>query len=559
MCSSGSGTPSKTKNIRLPLPGRLASEGLISGSGEKTSRYRSKNFRVSRSSNQPRQVNLDSNTKPPLPGSDTKHRAPKSVSFGGTTFINPQEVSTTINSRCTYSSSGDIASGLHGFMHLHCPECQATHEAPSGGIREQLEPKDWSLGGQSSTTSSGFSITTMVDAQTSPVDSFSVSPDNSSRHSGNGCVSSGLGCSSGFLPSSGSVVRQGKELSHKSTGTQSSPSGSQIFLSIGSGEIYPNSDRQYNHNVLPEQTGGNKITTSVSRIPNDMALAPGQGNVYHSGTPARSAKRRGRFPEQTSGRRARLGPTRRSRRGHLRSMGSTPVGSLCRRNKQEMPRLRIQVLPSGISRECPVDQLVRDISLRLSTDSPHTGSNQQILQLQNQNDSDSATMAPPILVHGPTQLIGKTSQEVAVQTGSPEQNGRQNPTSQPSLSELDSMAPEFLQYGHLGLSQECMSILKESKRPSTRRSYAFKWKRFYIWCSQQGINPIRAQEDVILSYLLHLAKSGLQVSSIKVHLSAITAYPPYVEDGFFGGHYFSEEGQRNSGSVLQRTVHGFSR
>ncbi|KAJ1123593.1 hypothetical protein NDU88_002061 [Pleurodeles waltl] len=255
-----------------------------------------------------------------------------------------------------------------------------------------------------------------------------------------------------------------------------------------------------------------------------MALAPGQRNVTYSGSPARTTKRGSRFPEQTPRGRTRLGPTRRSRRIHLRSMGSTSIGSLRRRSKQEMPRLRIQVLSSGISRECPVDRLVRDISLRLSTDSPHIGSDQQTLQIQNQNDSHSSTMAPSILVHRSPQPIGKTSQEAAVQTGSSEQNGGQDSTSQPTLSELNSMAPEFLQYGHLGLSQECMNILIESKRPSTRRSYAFKWKRFYIWCCQQGQNPIRAQEDVILSYLLHLAKSGLQVSSIKVHLSAITAY-----------------------------------
>ncbi|KAJ1121780.1 hypothetical protein NDU88_000299 [Pleurodeles waltl] len=205
-------------------------------------------------------------------------------------------------------------------------------------------------------------------------------------------------------------------------------------------------------------------------------------------------------------------------------MGSASTGPLRRRSKQEMPRLRIQVLPSGISRECPVDRLVRDISLRFSADSPHSGSDQQTLQIQDQNDSYSAAMAPTVLVHGSPQPVGRTSQEAAVQTGSSEQSGGQDSTSQPTLSELNSMAPEFLQYGHLGLSQECMSILKESKRPSTRRSYAFKWKRFYIWCCQQGHNPIRAQDDVILSYLLHLGKSGLQVSSIKVHLSAITAY-----------------------------------
>ncbi|KAJ1196782.1 hypothetical protein NDU88_000646, partial [Pleurodeles waltl] len=76
-------------------------------------------------------------------------------------------------------------------------------------------------------------------------------------------------------------------------------------------------------------------------------------NVAYSGSPTRSTKRGSRFSEQTPRGHPRLVPTRRSRRRHLRSMGSASIGSLRRRGKQEMPRLRIQVLPSGISRECP--------------------------------------------------------------------------------------------------------------------------------------------------------------------------------------------------------------
>lgn len=86
------------------------------------------------------------------------------------------------------------------------------------------------------------------------------------------------------------------------------------------------------------------------------------------------------------------------------------------------------------------------------------------------------------------------------------------------------MAPEVLQYGHLDLPADCMHILKEARRPSTRASYTFKWKRFFIWCLNNGHDPVRGQEQVILPYLLHLAKSGLQFTSIKVHLAAITAY-----------------------------------
>lgn len=111
-----------------------------------------------------------------------------------------------------------------------------------------------------------------------------------------------------------------------------------------------------------------------------------------------------------------------------------------------------------------------------------------------------------------------------MQTGPSVQNERKNSSSQPSLAKLSSMAPEVLQYSHLNLPQDCMSILRESKRPSTRHSYSFKWKRFYLWCIRNGFQPTKCQEAVILPYLLHLANSGLKFNSIKVHLAAITAY-----------------------------------
>ncbi|XP_078539962.1 uncharacterized protein LOC144824853 [Lissotriton helveticus] len=69
-----------------------------------------------------------------------------------------------------------------------------------------------------------------------------------------------------------------------------------------------------------------------------------------------------------------------------------------------------------------------------------------------------------------------------------------------------------------------MDILKEAKRPSTRTSYAYKWKRFCFWCKSKNYDPTTCKEYVILPYLLHLAQSGLYVHSIKVHLVAVTAY-----------------------------------
>ncbi|KAJ1173776.1 hypothetical protein NDU88_005602, partial [Pleurodeles waltl] len=51
--------------------------------------------------------------------------------------------------------------------------------------------------------------------------------------------------------------------------------------------------------------------------------------------------------------------------------------------------------------ECPVDKLVRSISLRLSTASPDTDSPPQAVPLQHQDDSHRPRMATPVVVSRP--------------------------------------------------------------------------------------------------------------------------------------------------------------
>ena len=120
-----------------------------------------------------------------------------------------------------------------------------------------------------------------------------------------------------------------------------------------------------------------------------------------------------------------------------------------------------------------------------------------------------------------------------MQTGSPVQVRRPDQPSMSSISELGGLAPEVLQYGHLNLPHECMEILKEAKRPSTRHFYTFKWKRFCVWCVQHQYDPMSCQEDVVLLSLLHLVRSGLSLSTIQVHLAAITAYQNSPEQALF--------------------------
>lgn len=59
-------------------------------------------------------------------------------------------------------------------------------------------------------------------------------------------------------------------------------------------------------------------------------------------------------------------------------------------------------------------------------------------------------------------------------------------------------------------------------------TYLAKWKKFSICLVQKDVSASQTSAPCILSCLLHLKQQGLLVSSIRVHLAAISAFHPAV-------------------------------
>lgn len=73
-------------------------------------------------------------------------------------------------------------------------------------------------------------------------------------------------------------------------------------------------------------------------------------------------------------------------------------------------------------------------------------------------------------------------------------------------------------------------ILINSRKQSTRRCYDLKWTRLIRWICEKHIDlPLASIQD-ILEYLLHLKLSGLSISSLKVHLTAIMAHHILIDN-----------------------------
>lgn len=85
------------------------------------------------------------------------------------------------------------------------------------------------------------------------------------------------------------------------------------------------------------------------------------------------------------------------------------------------------------------------------------------------------------------------------------------------------------------MTQRIEDVLLNSRKPTTRQSYAKKWDRFTAFRDSwtgEGTSPLR----IIFAFLLHLLDEGLAYSSLRVYLAAISAHHPLLDSHSIFSH-----------------------
>lgn len=100
------------------------------------------------------------------------------------------------------------------------------------------------------------------------------------------------------------------------------------------------------------------------------------------------------------------------------------------------------------------------------------------------------------------------------------------------ISKCDSYVVPILQISLLRMSE----TLLNNRRSTTHNTYLQKWKRFLLWCQPKQLTAVTVPLPLILDYVLELKESDLSISSIKVHLVAITAFHPTCEGTYLFAH-----------------------
>uniref|UniRef100_A0A803JRA6 Core-binding (CB) domain-containing protein n=1 Tax=Xenopus tropicalis TaxID=8364 RepID=A0A803JRA6_XENTR len=75
-----------------------------------------------------------------------------------------------------------------------------------------------------------------------------------------------------------------------------------------------------------------------------------------------------------------------------------------------------------------------------------------------------------------------------------------------------------------GLSEKVLNTLLQSRKPSTNRAYSRVVKTFQKWCFVQKVNADKPSVNEILEFLQQGLDKGLSLNTLKVQISAISAY-----------------------------------
>lgn len=147
---------------------------------------------------------------------------------------------------------------------------------------------------------------------------------------------------------------------------------------------------------------------------------------------------------------------------------------------------------------------------------------------QLQGNYNSPHVASPNLVPLPSQTIGMPTADASASALSSISGCRSRSSSRSPKTPSQSLVTPWLEGPEITCPNEVQNTLLHSCRTTTHTYYLHKWKRFDACCQQKQISVISASLPLILAYWTK--KMGLSMSSVRVHLSAITAFHNKVDE-----------------------------
>ncbi|KAI2655571.1 Transposon Ty3-I Gag-Pol polyprotein [Labeo rohita] len=127
--------------------------------------------------------------------------------------------------------------------------------------------------------------------------------------------------------------------------------------------------------------------------------------------------------------------------------------------------------------------------------------------------------------------VGDSGQE-----RSPISGAGDNISSPARALEPSCLAPEGDQLRDAGLPADVVETILSARAPSTRRSYALKWRVFESWCVTHHADPVHCQVVSVLEFLQEKLSSGISPGTLRVYVAAISACHTLIDGVSVGKH-----------------------
>lgn len=175
----------------------------------------------------------------------------------------------------------------------------------------------------------------------------------------------------------------------------------------------------------------------------------------------------------------------------------------------------------GVSRRWPSPRLDGKVPIHVpSASNPAVGPQKVLMRAPSVHPSDPMVALACVVSDSPPPVLS----QIPICAGG---SASICSTVLPRPPETHSLAPG------LTLSEMVQNVILNARKPSTRWSYQRKWQRSYLSArsSQHSLHTV-------LNFLVHLKDTGLGLPSLRVYLSAISAYHELID----GKTVFSQKG-----------------
>ena len=475
--------------------------------------------------NQLGEIKSDSHTMSIVPGGTTRSCAGTGDAVAGESGETADVGTVTIP--LSFGDGVHLApsTGSHG-EHGGCSPMVPPQNAPSTVAPQlPLSAED----SRSIASGSGFSINpprvNVVDGGSKPTDRGGVSCPKASASSHHGRFNARLGGACHVRKGKRTLEQGGSVTSHKCVGAFSGRKVAKTPLSHVSRSSSPREVRQCHDGVLHQQTGGHKVSHTMSTHQETAPVVHRARDHVVRDTHSRQRQRVGRQSvtrDSVSSHGVVTGSS--NHRGDLSSIMDANNRSL--RDTQQSSTSSL-LLPSmgrsGVRSGCDVHQLDGAVGVRVSADINDPQGPVKDVDGGVYAPSHSSVLAETAVVHTASPLFGgrpKNTASYARSSQNVRNKGKVSRRKKPAFNCMDVIKRRYMQ---AGLSEQAAELVAKGRRESTLKVYSARLRPFVKWCDSRAICPDRASVSQIADFLLVIFKSGLQASTVRGYLSAIIA------------------------------------